>query len=68
MELTDREKEILQMIAQGASNKAIANKLNIKPGTLRSCISKIYDKCGVTGEKNARIKSIVRCFRAKALL
>jgi DNA-binding NarL/FixJ family response regulator len=44
--LTEREKEILQYLAQGWKNVQIANKLNISERTVRYHLRNIYDKVG----------------------
>ena len=67
MELTNHEKEIIELICSGDSNKKIAQKLNINENTIKLHISKIYKKYGIAGGKNARIRLIVQFFRAKSL-
>ncbi len=42
--LTDREKEICLLIAQGCTNDQIASTLYISEGTVKNYISSIYDK------------------------
>lgn len=54
--LTDREKEVLELIADGKNTKEIADQLQIKTGTVRNYISVIMDKLGV---KN-RIEAITQ--------
>ncbi|MDQ0268484.1 response regulator transcription factor [Cytobacillus purgationiresistens] len=51
--LTDREKEVLELIAEGKSTKEIAQSLNIKTGTVRNYISAILDKLEVTNRIEA---------------
>lgn len=46
-EMTAREKEIATLLAQGLSNKQIAEKLYISEGTVKNYISVIYDKTGI---------------------
>lgn len=46
-DLTDREKEICTMLAQGLTNKQIAEALYISEGTVKNYISSIYDKTGI---------------------
>ena len=46
-ELTEREKEIAGLIADGLSNRQIADKLYISEGTAKNYISSIYDKTGI---------------------
>lgn len=42
--LTPREKEILQLVAQGASNKHIATSLNIAEGTVKNHLHHVLEK------------------------
>lgn len=54
--LTNREKEVLELVADGRNTSEIADKLKIKTGTVRNYISVILDKLEV---KN-RIEAITR--------
>jgi two-component system response regulator DesR len=54
--LTDREKEVLELVADGRNTKEIAEELKLKSGTVRNYISTILDKLEV---KN-RIEAISR--------
>lgn len=45
--LSDREKEILELIAAGRTTKEIADQLFLTTGTVRNYISVIFDKLGV---------------------
>lgn len=45
--LTDREKEVLELVADGKNTKEIATELSIKTGTVRNYISTILDKLEV---------------------
>ncbi|WP_432353464.1 response regulator [Sporosarcina sp. A2] len=42
--LTEREAEVLELIAEGKTTKQIANTLHLTPGTIRNYISIILDK------------------------
>lgn len=46
-ELTDREIEVLKLIADGHSNKAIGRKLFITHHTVKAHLTQIYKKLGV---------------------
>lgn len=46
-ELTRRELEVLELIAQGADNESIAERLVITPKTVRNYVSQIYSKLQV---------------------
>jgi DNA-binding NarL/FixJ family response regulator len=52
-ELTDREAEVLQLLAQGMANKQIALRLNISEHTIKFHVSSIYAKLGVTNRTEA---------------
>jgi DNA-binding NarL/FixJ family response regulator len=52
-DISEREKEIATMLAQGFSNKQIAMALFISEGTTRNYISTIYSKIGVNDRANA---------------
>ncbi|MDR1167361.1 MAG: helix-turn-helix transcriptional regulator [Heliobacteriaceae bacterium] len=60
MELSRQELKIIDLIAHGSTNREIAAKLGIKPGTLKLIISKIFGKFGILGQKNARVRLIVK--------
>jgi DNA-binding NarL/FixJ family response regulator len=47
--LTEREHEIIALIAQGCSNKDISGRLYIGEKTVRNYLTTIYDKVGVSG-------------------
>lgn len=51
--LTDRELEVLELVADGRNTKEIADVLSIKTGTVRNYISTILDKLGVTNRIEA---------------
>lgn len=54
--LTEREKEVLGLVADGKNTKEIADELFITTGTVRNYISVILDKLGVSN----RIEAITR--------
>ena len=54
--LTDRESQVLELIANGKNTKEIANELYITPGTVRNYISVILEKLQVGN----RIEAISR--------
>ncbi|WP_077213311.1 response regulator transcription factor [Bacillus dakarensis] len=51
--LTDRELEVLGLVADGKNTKEIADELSLKAGTVRNYISTILDKLGVTNRIEA---------------
>jgi DNA-binding NarL/FixJ family response regulator len=46
-ELTFRELEVLNLVAEGMTNGEIAQRLWISPGTVRRHLENIYEKLGV---------------------
>ncbi|MGV8149645.1 MAG: AAA family ATPase [Alkaliphilus sp.] len=54
--LTDRELEVLQLVAEGMSNSVIGKKLHITLGTTKNHLSNIYSKL----EVDSRIKAVVK--------
>jgi len=51
--LTDREIEILGLVADGLSNREIAGQLYLSPGTVKWYLSQIYGKLGVRSRTQA---------------
>ncbi len=49
-DLTKREREVLELMAQGYTNTIIARKLNITDRTVESHTNNIYNKLGLTEE------------------
>lgn len=56
--LTEREKEILQLVSQGLSNKGIAQSLSLTPGTVKVHVSNILDKLGVCNRTEASVLAL----------
>ena len=56
-DLTDREHEILELIARGLSNDAIAARLGISPKTVRNGVSVILDKLEVADRASAIVRA-----------
>ncbi len=51
--LTNREREVLELLAQGLSNKLIAGELHISEHTVKFHISALYTKLGVSSRAEA---------------
>lgn len=56
-ELTDREREILELIAQGHSNPEIAERLVLSPNTVRNYVSNIFSKLQVVDRAQAIVRA-----------
>lgn len=46
-DLSDREQQVLRLLADGLSAKEIADRLSISPSTANIHLCRIYDKLGV---------------------
>ncbi|MFH1784778.1 MAG: response regulator transcription factor [bacterium] len=57
-DLTDREKEVLRLIALGGSNKEIAKKLGIKEKTVKNHISNIFQTLHVNNRTQAALYAL----------
>jgi DNA-binding NarL/FixJ family response regulator len=51
--LTEREEELLRLVASGKSNKAIAADLSLSQKTVERHLSNIFSKLGVTSRVGA---------------
>lgn len=51
--LTERENQVLQLVAEGLANKQIALALNISEHTVKFHLSSLYAKMGVTSRTEA---------------
>lgn len=54
---TERESEVLALLARGASNKEIAAALFISEGTVKNHVTSIFGKLGVTDRTQAALKA-----------
>lgn len=59
-QLSTREKEILQLLVDGLSHKAIAERLFISPHTVRTHLKNIYEKLHVHSKSEAAVKAVKR--------
>ncbi len=56
-ELTEREREVLGLIAQGLTNSAIAQQLQLRPKTVRNFVSSIFSKLQVSHRSEAIVRA-----------
>ena len=62
--LTAREREVLELLVEGESNKAIAYQLNISEHTVKFHIASIFGKLGV----NTRTEAVTQALRRGLIL
>ena len=56
--LTDREHDVLRLLAAGSSNKAIARTLNLSLGTVKGYVSTVLEKLGVSSRTQAALVAV----------
>jgi DNA-binding NarL/FixJ family response regulator len=56
-DLTDREREVLELIAQGENNQEIAQQLHISAKTVSNHISNVFNKLQVADRAQAIVKA-----------
>ena len=55
--LSDREVDVLRLVARGASNKEIASALSLAEGTVKNHVTNILSKLGVGDRTQAALKA-----------
>jgi DNA-binding NarL/FixJ family response regulator len=61
--VTDREYEVLTLLAEGLANKEIARRLDVSPNTVKTHVARLYEKLGAERRTQAVQKA-----RALALI
>lgn len=51
--LSDRELEVLALLAEGCANKLIARRLGVSPNTVKTHVARLFDKLDVTSRTQA---------------
>jgi DNA-binding NarL/FixJ family response regulator len=64
--LTEREREVLEQIAAGLSNQAIAAEMDITLRSVEKYVSSVFTKLGLpaTGHEHRRVLAVLRFLRA----
>lgn len=63
--LTERETEVLQLMAEGLSNTQIAEKLYLSAGAVSKNVAAVFMKLGFTPEDdNRRVRAVLKWLRA----
>jgi DNA-binding NarL/FixJ family response regulator len=65
-DLTDREREVLSLLAEGHSNEGICHALFLSPKTVEGHIRQIFSKLDITPEpdRNRRVLAVLAFLRA----
>ena len=65
-ELTDREHQVLELIAEGRSNQAIGDKLFLSPKTIETHIHQIFQKLELSGspDSHRRVLAVLAFLRS----
>jgi DNA-binding NarL/FixJ family response regulator len=65
-ELTDRERQVLELIAEGRSNQAIAHRLFLSPKTIETHIRLIFQKLELSGspDSHRRVLAVLAFLRS----
>ncbi|HEX6128642.1 MAG TPA: response regulator transcription factor [Candidatus Limnocylindria bacterium] len=67
-DLTEREREVLSLMAEGRSNQAIADRLFVTPKTVEAHIASIFSKLELfpTGEDHRRVLAVLAFLEARS--
>jgi DNA-binding NarL/FixJ family response regulator len=57
-QLTNREKDVLELIARGMTNKEVADALNLSQGTVKAHVSRILGKLEVSSRTEAAMLAV----------
>ena len=65
-ELTPREREVLELMAQGLSNRGICEKLFVSPKTIETHVNSIFGKLGLmpAQDEHRRVLAVLAFLRA----
>lgn len=59
-ELTSREKEVVRLVADGMTNRSIANKLGLSEHTVKNYLFRIFEKLGVSSRSELLLKVLTQ--------
>lgn len=64
VDFTQREMEILRFVCQGMTNAEIADRLNLRPGTVKNMISLLFSKTGCISRAQLAMYAVEKHFVA----
>lgn len=56
--ITPRERQVIELVSKGYTNKDIANELFLSEGTIKLYLNKIFLKCGVKNRCDLAVKTV----------
>ena len=56
-QLSEREREVLELLGRGLGNAAIAQRLHLAPKTVRNLVSRVFAKLGVADRAQAVVRA-----------
>lgn len=56
--LSKREREVLEAVCKGLSNKEIASRLSLSEGTVKNHLTRVFEKLGVEDRTQAALKAV----------
>lgn len=65
--LTEREKVVVQLVADGLSNREIAEQLKLSPYTVRNYLFHVFDKMGVSSRIELVLAAVSTCVKESQL-
>ena len=66
-DLTDRDREVLELMAEGRSNQGIAERLGVSERAVQKHVTTIFEKLGLstcTGEDHRRVLAVLAFLRS----
>lgn len=58
--LTDREIQVMRLVAEGMSNREIGARLYLSPSTVKQHLARIADKLGTHGDRAGMVARLFR--------
>ncbi|MBV8069381.1 MAG: response regulator transcription factor [Acidobacteriaceae bacterium] len=58
IDLTPRERQVMELVEQGFKNREIAQELGIRPGTVKIHLKHIFEKTGVRGRHGLALNGL----------
>ena len=63
--MTEREYEVVRLMAQRLSNREIAEKLYLSEGSVKQYVNQIYSKLHIEGDTRTKRKRLAELFGQK---